>query len=540
VTIVVKAKSDNTENDKNETPLEKVNIRGWDRLSQTLNDYGEMLERIPVDGGSFAVATRDEALFMSGEADDLFAGMLDVVPDPSASDIGLSVNQLAQNLQAIGNIQHPVNETDIEKAADLLIDIIQSPSPAEVVAERLKEVDQLLPALIELNIRQAQFEGRKDLAQGLAALKENIDLQLSHAEDLMEDSGSDALSIQSAHPVELPKFSGKVLLLLPDVQRPSARMLLARDSLAALGCEVTVASRFDDFQPGRFDVALISNPHIRPAVLTEMAACTAIKIPIIVDIDANYENLPLDHLEYDLKGLGSLESAKAYTASLLLAQSITVPNSFMAVHFRQGGYSVQIVPDGWSNENILWKKRPPRRDTINLGWLSTSGQLEDLLPIRRIIIRTMREFQNTQLIITGNYQIDQLFKNLPDNRRILIPEMSLEDYPYLLGQMDILMVPMRNIPYNLGVSDQILVEAGVKGIPWVASPMPAFTEWKIGGILADTPEEWHTSLRSLVMDAELRMELGQVGEVYAHERESNDIGPMWFDVLHQAFDSQFT
>ena len=80
-----------------------------------------------------------------------------------------------------------------------------------------------------------------------------------------------------------------------------------------------------------------------------------------------------------------------------------------------------VIPDGWSNQNKLWQKDPPMRNTINIGWLGTNAQLEDLVFIRRFMVRIIREFHNTKIVVMGNPQAYRLFESLPENRRMYLP-----------------------------------------------------------------------------------------------------------------------
>jgi len=218
---------------------------------------------------------------------------------------------------------------------------------------------------------------------------------------------------------------------------------------------------------------------------------------------------------------------------LLLCNMITVPSRQFAVHLNQMGYRASAVHDGWSRTNSLWNKTSNPRNTINIGWLGNTGMLEDIMEIRRIINRVIREFPRTQLVISENSNAFQLFNSLPDNRKLFIPEVSLDDYPFLLGQMDILAVPMKNIPFNETQPDTVLMEAGVKRIPWVGSRIPSFIEWNTGGLLADSLEEWHTNLRQLVMDADMRIKLGDSGVRKAQQREMQLMKSHWIQVIDE-------
>jgi hypothetical protein len=68
-------------------------------------------------------------------------------------------------------------------------------------------------------------------------------------------------------------------------------------------------------------------------------------------------------------------------------------------------------------------------------------------------------------------------------------------------------------------SDDLFMYAGIKKIPWVASPSSVSTKWTKGGILCSTLDEWHTNLRYLILDKELRFALGSDGFNKAATRE---------------------
>jgi glycosyltransferase involved in cell wall biosynthesis len=147
--------------------------------------------------------------------------------------------------------------------------------------------------------------------------------------------------------------------------------------------------------------------------------------------------------------------------------------------------------------------------------------------------RIIREFPNTRIVILGNPQAYRLFDGLPENRRMYLPLVAAEEFPYLLSQLDILLVPLRNLPYNLSLPDTTLVEAGARGIPWIASPIPAFRSWDAGGLISESPDEWHLNLRHLVMDADLRARLGKAGKQAAQTREMGQLANLWLKLIAQ-------
>lgn len=432
---------------------------------------------------------------------------------------------VARLLQRLTGKAQVINEADIVRAAELLEKIINSERPAELVSIHLDEIDELVPALIELNIRQAYADGRPELAESLRGLQLNIDYQLNAKES---DSSF-------THGGDLPNsyFNGNILFLLPDLEKKSSRITLLKSTLESEGCCTSEKREYIDSRDARPDVVITSNPHLNPALIESLSALSNAGVPIILDLDTDFEKQPISHPEYNTKGLGTRARSNAYTTAISLAQTVTVSSEANADSLRNLVENVCAIPDGWSSQNKLWKKDSPLRNTINIGWVGTNAQLEDLVFIRRFIIRIIREFQNTRVVIVGNPQAYRLFENLPDNRRMYLPAVAHEEFPYLLSQMDILLVPLRSTPYNLTLPDTLLMEAGAKGIPWVASSIPSFQSWQRGGVISESLEEWHLNIRHLVMDEELRRKLGREGKSAAEAREMNQVGKLWLEMINQ-------
>jgi glycosyltransferase involved in cell wall biosynthesis len=434
---------------------------------------------------------------------------------------------VARLLQRLTGKTQAIHEKDIMRAALLLEKIINSDSPAELVSKHLDEIDELLPALIELNIRQATADGRSDLAESLRSLQLNIDYQL-----VAKDDG--ALLADANRSFPNPQFNGSILMLLPDLEKKSNRMALLKTTLEANGCRLTEKGEYVAGRDAKPDIVITSNPHTNPMLLESLSALSAEGIPIIVDLDTDFEKQPVSHHDYNIKGLGNQARSNAYNSAISMARMVVVRSDVHAASLKALTANVFVIPDGWSQKNKLWSKSSNSRKTINIGWVGTSGQLEDLLLIRRFIVRIVREFPDTRIVIIGNPQAYRLFENLPENRRLYLPEVAHEEFPYLLSQLDILLVPLRTISYNISLPDTILMEVGAKGIPWIASPISSFRHWHAGGVIPESLDEWHPNLRHLIMDDEFRRTLGEAGKHAARSREMNHLGRLWLEIISQA------
>jgi len=89
----------------------------------------------------------------------------------TASDV------IARVLQWLTNRFDPINEDEITQTAAFLEEVIHSPHSTQEVSDHLDEIDNLLPALLELNVRQACGDDRPGLGKELQDLLTNIFLQ---------------------------------------------------------------------------------------------------------------------------------------------------------------------------------------------------------------------------------------------------------------------------------------------------------------------------------------------------------------------------
>ena len=247
-----------------------------------------------------------------------------------------------------GGSDDPAN-TEVDIATMLLDEIIHSSNPAELVAKHLDQIENLLPALLELNIRQAKMENRPDLASSLENLQNAINQRCDWTQSSIGGVRADE---------EMPNehFAGKVTLLVPDRYQPSVRATFIAECLSANGCMCTFIDESNGSESVCSDIVIACNPHINPWLLEYMATNTAQKTPIILDLDKNFEEMPIYHPDYVKIGLGSPANARAYAAALLLSNVITVSSQEFSNHLSEMGYNTKPIPDGWSRSNTLWDR----------------------------------------------------------------------------------------------------------------------------------------------------------------------------------------
>jgi glycosyltransferase involved in cell wall biosynthesis len=257
-------------------------------------------------------------------------------------------------------------------------------------------------------------------------------------------------------------------------------------------------------------------------------------LALVTALDGRLENLPRNHPNFATLGLTNPARIQAYTTTLLQSDLLVTHSRQLETELRTQGFTTCYIPEAWFDSGGRWQKPVRPRCTLNLGWIGSPDEIEAVTQIRGAVLQTMRDFPHLQLIIAGDDRAYSLFDALPASRRIYLPSTAPEDLPFVFGMMDLLLIPLQDTPYHRALSDLRVMQAGLRGVPWLASPVPAYREWGAGGLCVPTLLDWRPMLRSLVIDAELRAELGQQGRQRALERHAGQVARAWLEVFKQS------
>ena len=413
-------------------------------------------------------------------------------------------------------------------AANLLNEIVNSSTPAAEVAEHLNEIDSLLPALIDLNIQQAKNDGRLDIVAGLRDLKTNITLQKS-----IYDNSIQHLCVNDGKDFDLnEKFTGKISIFQAmdnEVGSNNDRIELLKSTLLSGG---NLVAEEDPHE--QIDLAIFSNPFNDSRLMEKMVKLSTAKVPIILDLDQYNEQILLLSSKNAFKVAPPKTFERNYLLSFFLADLITTASVSFTKSLWSAGYPAMTISNGWSIANPYWSSKPNTTGAIlQMGWFGSSGSLDDLAVIRRPLIRLLREFDDKlRLIIVGDQDAYRMFDHVPDQLKTFLPTPTQDEIPFVLNQMDIVLLPWRKNFANEMRSDEVLMYAGIKKIPWIASSFPVVTNWGKGGMVCKTVEEWHTNLRCLILDGDLRQTLGNAGFHSAAQREMLNHVHQWYKAFN--------
>lgn len=420
--------------------------------------------------------------------------------------------ELRRDLGALDQDLAFITEVDVRRAAQLLDEIVSAREPAALITERLSEIDRLLPALVELNLRAARRDGQTEVAEALGQLLVSLRLQRQSSD-------------RSAQPAR----RGPVRALVLAPVAGSGYTHIPATALRARGAVVDEAMALAPERARDYDVIIAHEPHADAQMVQALALASAEGVAIVVSLACDYARLPGEHAAFHRLGLGSAERVESFVTALGLADLIVTASEPLADVLRGAGHRARVIPTGWARAGGAWDLPREMRPTLNLGWLSGPGTHLDLATIRREIARVTRAHPDVRLLIAGDPLAYQLFAaSVSDGQRVYLPPVSVVDRPYLLGQVDLLVQPLRPGPYAESIGAQHLIEAGARGLPWVASPTQAVRAWPHGGLIADDGDAWSTHLGCLIDQPRLRAELGAAGREAALAFEAGALADAWW------------
>jgi|GEM_PF-776796 len=369
-------------------------------------------------------------------------------------------------------------------------------SPVQPVAPDLAPVDRI---------------ARPEHAKKLASLK-----------DLIKKPASDASAAQTPSRVKLVAFYG------PAEMASEARLSAPARALSKAGYDVKLGVRLEDGDADKVDVFVIANPHLSAGLMeVAKAAMQAAKqrsgVRVMVDLDR-------DFISGTAEGANEANELKALLAEV---DFVTTPSISLARLYNQYASRVDVIPSAWSQADVMWDKPAPKRKTVNLGVVNTHTQRADVGVLKEGIRRLLEESSEAMLVVGGDMALYDAFDGISEERKTYVPVGQVKDYPYLLANFDVLLVPLGQGEFNQNRSDLPLLEAGIRRIPWIASPNPAFQEWGFGGLFAIHEADWLVALRKLIGEPALRQELGGAGRQKAEGREADQMVRLWKKALEE-------
>jgi tetratricopeptide (TPR) repeat protein len=264
------------------------------------------------------------------------------------------------------------------------------------------------------------------------------------------------------------------------------------------GKDTIIGDESSEMDLSSLDLVIFADPLFSAEIIKKVNACNQTMKPFVIDIDQDYFQIPPEHPAYLKYGPGNPAALQALEGMLKAAAWVMTTSKVLAERYGKYSKEVKVFLPDWDPENPLWTKKSPSRKTVNVGWVGSEAERPDLLTIRKDILKLMRAYPAVNLVISGDMKAYESFSAISEKRRVFLPASDPESLPYLLQQIDILIVPLQNTLYNQARSDELLLAAGVRSIPWVASGIPAYKDWGAGGTIVENDANWYRVLANYI------------------------------------------
>jgi len=174
-----------------------------------------------------------------------------------------------------------------------------------------------------------------------------------------------------------------------------------------------------------------------------------------------------------------------------------------------------------SQNALINKGNKIQNDSVIIGYFSGSiTHNPDIEMIKQPLIKILREFKNVQLLLFGILDFPNFLEDF--RSQVIIKNFgNWKELPKFISDVDINLAPIETNIFNAAKSENKWVEAAMVKVPTVASNFGAFKkviQHNETGFLCSNMNEWYISLKSLILNPDLRKIIGEKAHKVCRER----------------------
>jgi len=282
---------------------------------------------------------------------------------------------------------------------------------------------------------------------------------------------------------------------------------------------------FDLVSARAYDLVVIQKellPYV-PPIIEQLFSRLGVKYLLDID-DAIFHNY--DKSENPI--INKLLSDKIYKV-MRGSEVVIAGNEYIASRARQAGaQSVEIIPTVIDLAEYPDKQPEITSDEFTIGWIGSPSTAHYIEKISNILCQVAEQRQiKVRLIGSGEVSLP----GVPHEVREWSEETEIED----LRDIDVGIMPLNDTPWTQGKCGFKLIQYMGAWKPVVASPVGVncdIVDDGANGYLADSKEEWVTSLLELCDNPTKRKTMGQNGRSRVKNEYCYDVtAPMFEDVI---------
>jgi glycosyltransferase involved in cell wall biosynthesis len=299
------------------------------------------------------------------------------------------------------------------------------------------------------------------------------------------------------------------------------RMLLAAKWMSRWGYNVNISDNLPEWLGIHYDVIVCPRPNADISKMLVNYLSNGIKV--IIDMDDDFYSIPKENPAYNMLG----EGAKGYHKELrkVIEKATAFVTTTKELAIRYGRESV-VINNYYDEENPLWKIPAPKH-MFSIGWIGTDTHRQDFNLAFEAISRILSEREDVRVVIGNDPGIYNKFEAVPERQKLFFLGLAYPIYPVFYKFCDVVVSPLEDNYFNRAKSDIKLLEANASGVPWVASPLPMYFDYRYGGMFAKTPEDWYSCLTEFMTNSEILKADTNIGSGNADGRTSRIMAKKW-------------
>ena len=202
--------------------------------------------------------------------------------------------------------------------------------------------------------------------------------------------------------------------------------------------------------------------------------------------------------------------------ALASADLVTTTSPNLVKYLQRFNPNIFLLPNYLDSE--YWKMRPYRANPVQspvvIGYMGSDTHLPDLESILPVFIHLANRFGDRVRFRFWGCKPPEMIQQLSQTEWL---PLQIFDYPkfaehFTRQDVDILIAPLLDSLFNRCKSTIKLLEYSSLGVPIVSSRIAPYESIIVhgeNGLIASTLEEWESNLTQLIIDPELREQIGR-------------------------------
>lgn len=316
------------------------------------------------------------------------------------------------------------------------------------------------------------------------------------------------------------------------------------DALARGGAQATVLTKLSSESIEPYEIILAQrqySPNIN-RMLQDLKRRGRI---IVYEVDDNLHAVNPNSAAYSVYRPGS-QVLKNVEQCIRTAHGLFVTTPELASAYRGYAQRTWVLPNqldiGGRNWDTPQERDPRLQGKTVIGWAGSITHQDDYQVLGAALGRVLRRHPEAVFCMVSAQRVVKRFVDhlkLPEEQVVVLDPVPFDDYPPLLSQYDIGLVPVVNDHFNSSKSDLKCLEYGAWGVPYVASKIAPYVRLHqesqgIGGFLAASPQEWEAGLEHFLIDEADRKARGAALREYVRgERAMSANVWRWAEALRE-------